>query len=1025
MVSPGYPLERYCLQGRGSVGTAFRGRLWPAIASTAGAVALALFLFAQAPAASAHSTGPRDDGRIPGMPDFKAEGDTTYRYVPEQGHYEITRPGRPTEYAHGHYVSADEEGTVLSSEEKEMLPPYELPPLCRPAGNRIVVTYYDATQKHPDPVGAIRSIVRRMNWKIADQSSKSSGGSRVVRMAVDCDASGSISIFDTRVSGPAPFGQQLKGTDAVKYLNFTIGFVDGSPEGGSAGWLADEKKSRENLSAVTTQSAATITHNGKPSETTTTLHELFHTMGAVQANAPYAGGSHCYDRLDVMCYPTSDEPCSAANGFRTPVTFPIDCNSNTYFDAAPDGGYLASNWNVAGVENPFLAAPPTAAPKAATGFATAIGTRRATFNGTVTPEADYGVFYFQYVKEADYQASGWASAQIAPPAKRGVPGYGSTVVPVSYEQAGLESNTAYRFRIVAVNDLGQTALGEARAFETVGPTVKNGSASGIEAGKATLHGVVNPAGMATEYRFKWRFAGLKSYASTSPWQSAGAGGADVAVSVPISGLRGKSTYEYALEAKNAEGSVESEGAEIRSFATPDWSPIVTTAGVESPMAGGARFRIGIDPQGFSTTYGVEYGTTTSLGKTVLGKAPQTGDGTREVTVSAQGLNPETFYFYRAFATNEGNGTKQTNRTEGSLFVTPKWRPIVTMAPATGVHADRARARGAVHTRGLATTFQWEYVDDVTCKEDEAAGSPWDPPSVREDRCFEDATSVSTAGVEATYKSAFGSAGTGNDQFNISTDVAYDPTDGTIWVADDGNDRVQHFSASGGYLGQFKSCYDPASVAIGPSGGVYVACASAHVVQKYGPSGTLLKQLASYGSGSGQVVFPLDLAFDAEGDLWIADTGNDRVQELSSEGKFLRSASLGAGSQPWGIGVAPGGDVWVSEPESHRISRLNGQGQLIERIGSHGSGDGQFGWPSDVEVDDHGYVVVADAINNRLQIFDEAGEFVAKAGGSGAGPGQFNSEWWLRLALSGDGDLWVADSGNSRVARWETGWAPFP
>ena len=47
-----------------------------------------------------------------------------------------------------------------------------------------------------------------------------------------------------------------------------------------------------------------------------------------------------------------------------------------------------------------------------------------------------------------------------------------------------------------------------------------------------------------------------------------------------------------------------------------------------------------------------------------------------------------------------------------------------------------------------------------------------------------------------YSAAFGSAGAGDGQFKYLTDVAVDPTDGTIWVTDDGNDRIQHFSAAG-------------------------------------------------------------------------------------------------------------------------------------------------------------------------------------------------------------------------------------
>ncbi len=275
-------------------------------------------------------------------------------------------------------------------------------------------------------------------------------------------------------------------------------------------------------------------------------------------------------------------------------------------------------------------------------------------------------------------------------------------------------------------------------------------------------------------------------------------------------------------------------------------------------------------------------------------------------------------------------------------------------------------------------------------------------------------------TKPSYKSSFGSSGTGNGQFKVLTDVTIDPTNGTLWVADDDNDRVQHFNSSGEYLAQFKSCSDPGSVAVNSAGAVYVACSSAQKIEKYNAKGEALKTIATYGSGEGQIHFPLDLSFDSGGSLWVADTENDRIDEFSSEDKFVKSISLGSGSRPWGVSVSPNtGDIWVAEPSSHRISVFSQKGEALHHYGSQGTGNGQFAHPSDVEVAD-GYVWVADAVNDRVEIFNEAGEFIETFGSKGTGEDQLNTEWWLRVAVSPSGDIWVSDDANHRVQRWRSG-----
>ena len=244
-------------------------------------------------------------------------------------------------------------------------------------------------------------------------------------------------------------------------------------------------------------------------------------------------------------------------------------------------------------------------------------------------------------------------------------------------------------------------------------------------------------------------------------------------------------------------------------------------------------------------------------------------------------------------------------------------------------------------------------------------------------------------------------------------MAVDPTDGTTWVADDENNRVQHFSSAGQYLGKFSVCEDPASVLPESQGNVYVACGAG--LKKYSDTGQLLQTVATRGYAAGQVSFVTDMALDSEGGLWVASHESGEVKHFAANGTYLGAFSTGSTvGRPWGIAVSPSGEIFVT---TGRVTVFDKQGKLLRSFGTPGSGDGQFNFASDVEVDEHGYAWVADAGNDRIQVFNPAGEYVSKFGSAGTGEGQFNTDWWLRLTLAG-GDVLVVDQGNSRVARWQ-------
>jgi sugar lactone lactonase YvrE len=126
-------------------------------------------------------------------------------------------------------------------------------------------------------------------------------------------------------------------------------------------------------------------------------------------------------------------------------------------------------------------------------------------------------------------------------------------------------------------------------------------------------------------------------------------------------------------------------------------------------------------------------------------------------------------------------------------------------------------------------------------------------------------------------------------------------------------------------GQFKY---PEGVAVDTSGNVYVADEGNHRIQKFTSDGTFLTKWGSNGSGNGQFSGPYGVAVDASGNVYVADIYNYRIQKFTSYGTFLTKwGSLGSGdgqfANPMGVAVDSSGNVYVADTWNHRIQKFRG------------------------------------------------------------------------------------------------------
>ena len=212
-------------------------------------------------------------------------------------------------------------------------------------------------------------------------------------------------------------------------------------------------------------------------------------------------------------------------------------------------------------------------PDATTHVARDVGRRVATLRGFVTPNRWPGTYRWEYSTDPAFAAftSTPSTAYAA----------GSAVTTVSFLVDGLEPTTTYYARFVTENAHG-SATGNNSTFTTVAsakPYVSTSAATAITPQSATLHGVVNPNGLATTYRFSY---GTSIPPATAAADVALAGDSSVPVSVDIAGLTPGRVYYYRLAATNSAGTEELNGTFATAAATSAPAPPVPAP----PSSGG-------------------------------------------------------------------------------------------------------------------------------------------------------------------------------------------------------------------------------------------------------------------------------------------------------------------------------------------------------------------------------------------------------------------------------------------------------
>ncbi len=227
-------------------------------------------------------------------------------------------------------------------------------------------------------------------------------------------------------------------------------------------------------------------------------------------------------------------------------------------------------------------------------------------------------------------------------------------------------------------------------------------ASDITTNSATIAGTVNPQGLSTNYYFQYGTS--SSFGSTAGNGSLSASYTTYGVGTQITGLQSGTTYYYRLRAYNDAGTTNGT---TYSFTTEDdtSAPEVTTNNATNITAYSGTLKGTVNPKGLYTIAWFEYGTTTSLGTTTTTISLDNSYTDFPIQHVLNNLQPNTRYYYRAFASNSKG---QTQGSRKYFYTDAGGDPIVTTGNANSIESTSATITGTINPQGLITNYFFTY-----------------------------------------------------------------------------------------------------------------------------------------------------------------------------------------------------------------------------------------------------------------------------------------------------------------------------
>lgn len=220
-----------------------------------------------------------------------------------------------------------------------------------------------------------------------------------------------------------------------------------------------------------------------------------------------------------------------------------------------------------------------------------------------------------------------------------------------------------------------------------------------------------------------------------------------------------------------------------------------------------------------------------------------------------------------------------------------------------------------------------------------------------------------------------------------------------------------FGSPGSGPGQF---LNPHGISVDPEGNIYVADTENHRVQKFDSRGRFIEEVGGFGWQTAQFNRPMGLTAREGLNIYVADSQNRRILRFDRSLNYLSAMPSYSGEEEhlrlgflWGVEVASTGELFLSDVENEQVLKLTSFGEVERFFGGFESGPLRLRAPAGLTVAPGNAVCVADAGNDRVVVYDAFGGFLGSLGeGLLQGP--------HGLEVDRHGYLYVVDTDHHRV-----------
>ena len=221
---------------------------------------------------------------------------------------------------------------------------------------------------------------------------------------------------------------------------------------------------------------------------------------------------------------------------------------------------------------------------------------------------------------------------------------------------------------------------------------------------------------------------------------------------------------------------------------------------------------------------------------------------------------------------------------------------------------------------------------------------------------------------------------------------------------------------------------PTELAVDSQGNVYVIDGDNHRVQKFDKDGNFVLSWGGLGAMDGKFLFHTNpdgfygaITVDENDDVYVGDHHN-RIQKFDSNGTFLMKFG-GTGYDDGefavlgGIAVDSQGNIFTTDWSQNNVQKFDSKGTFLQQWDVPSCNAGGTSFPHKVVLDTQGRIYIPNAGGSCIQVFDDQGNLLKQWGELGSAPGQFHKP--RSLVLDDEGNIYVSDNNNGRIQKFDS------